>query len=392
MHNQMDNIFGNQPVSGDDFFGREDFVKHLKGILVSKNSFLLLGLRRTGKSSVLAEIVRLISVENPEIIVIDLNCQTYDSIHDLYKNIYLSLPHTWRSKMRDYMQKAQSIPKKLIDVITDHVEEIDLPYLGSVKLRNVALSYTNPLKELLTQFFVEQNKHIIMVLDELPFLFENIAEANKESTKLEIEAVLTTLRSWRNIGISQAICGSLNLHNQLEDLGISQKLLGGVLTQTLPKFTEEEAKTLIKQLSTMHLPLKDAEIDEIISLMPDCIPQFLRYFVFSINTHWNGETEGIKIIYDKYVYPNIVKDFEYQFNERFASLAPENIVLSKNILSHIYKNPRLRENELLKAIKDENAYSVLLILDNHEFIIIDENNQIDFSFEIVRNWWRKKMM
>ena len=54
------------------------------------------------------------------------------------------------------------------------------------------------------------------------------------------------------------------------------------------------------------------------------------------------------------------------------------------------KNPRLRENELLKAIKDENAYSVLLILDNHEFIIIDENNQIDFSFEIVRNWWRKK--
>ena len=69
----------------------------------------------------------------------------------------------------------------------------------------------------------------------------------------------------------QAICGSLNLHNQLEDLGISQKLLGGVPTQTLPKFTEEEAKTLIKQLSTMHLPLKDAEIDEIISLMPDCI-------------------------------------------------------------------------------------------------------------------------
>ena len=81
----------------------------------------------------------------------------------------------------------------------------------------------------------------------------------------------------------------------------------------------------------MHLPLKDAEIDEIISLMPDCIPSF-AVFCFQHNTHWNGETEGIKIIYDKYVYPNIVKDFEYQFNERFANLAPENIVLSKKYI------------------------------------------------------------
>lgn len=386
----MDNIFGNKPVSGDDFFGRKDFVKHLKGILVSKNSFLLLGLRRTGKSSVLEEIVRLIGVENPKTIVINLNCQTYESIHDLYKNIYLSLPHTWRSKMRDYMQKAQSIPKKLIDVITDHVEEVDIPYIGSVKLRNDALTYANPLKELLTQFFNEQNQHIVIILDELPFLFENIAEANKESTKLEIEAVLTTLRSWRNIGVSQAICGSLNLHSQLQNLGISQKLLGGVMTQTLPKFTTNEAKTMMQQLSAEHLPLKNADLDEIIRLMPDCIPQFLRYFVFSLNTHWNGETEGIKLIYDKYVYPNIVKDFEYQFNERFASLSSEYIVLAKKILTQIHKKPGLSEAELLKAIKDENAYSVLLILDNHEFIIIDQSNQIDFSFEIVRHWWSKK--
>jgi AAA+ ATPase superfamily predicted ATPase len=388
----MDNIFGNKPVSGDDFFGREDFVKHLKGILISKNSFLLLGLRRTGKSSVLEEIVRLIGKENPKTIVINLNCQTYESIHDLYKNIYLSLPHTWRSNMRDFMQKAQSIPKKLIDVITDHVEEVDIPYIGSVKLRNDALAYANPLKELLTRFFDEQKHHIVIILDELPFLFENIAEANKESTKLEIEAVLTTLRSWRNIGVSQAICGSLHLHAQLQNLGISQKLLGGVMTQTLPKFTTNEAKTMMQKLSAEHLPLKDADLDEIIHLLPDCIPQFLRYFIFSLNTHWNGEKEGIKTIYDKYVYPNVVKDFEYQFNERFASLSTENIVLAKKILSLIYKKPSLTEAELLRAVKDENAYSVLLILDNHEFIIINENNQIDFSFEIVRHWWHKKMI
>lgn len=224
-HNRMDNIFGNKPVSGDDFYGRKSFIEHLGGILVSMNSFLLLGLRRTGKSSALKQVVELIKKDRPHIIVVNLNCQTYKSIQDLYKNIYLALPDTWRKKMRKFLLDTKRIPTRLIDFISDHVEEVDFEYFGSIKLRNDAISYSNPLKEELTTFFKEQKEHIVLVLDELPFLFENISKTNNDATKMEIEMILTTLRSWRDIGVSQAICGSLNLLTQLESLGISQKLL-----------------------------------------------------------------------------------------------------------------------------------------------------------------------
>jgi hypothetical protein len=345
-----------------------------------------------GKSSSLKQVVEKIRKEHPEIIIVDLNCQTYTSIQDLYKNIYLALPETWRKKMRKFLLETKRIPTKLIDFISDHVEEVDIEYIGSIKLRNDAITYSNPLKEELTTFFKEQKEHIVIVLDELPFLFENITKVNKEITKIEIEMILTTLNSWRDIGVSQAICGSLNLLTQLQGLGISQKLLKGVNSQKLPKF-EPHAVGLLRELSKgSKVTLTKEQLNEIIQLHPDCVPHFLQLFFFSLKTHWDGKTENISEIYNQYVYPSIVTDFEYQFNERFAELDKETIVISKKILNKVFKSPVISENKLLQSIKEENAYGVLLILLNQEFIIMDENNQIDFSFEIVRNWWHKKTM
>jgi hypothetical protein len=387
----MNNIFGNQAVSGDDFFGREEIVKHLKGILTAKNSFLLLGLRRIGKSSAIKEAIRIIRAEDKKIEIIELNCQTYESIQDFYKNLHLALPKNWRDKVRDALKESKRIPIKLIDFITDHIEELDLPYIGSVKLRNDALSYANTIKEELTTFFKKQEQHIVLVIDELPFLFEHIAQKNNEATKLEIEMILSTLRSWRDIGISQAICGSLNLHIQLEHLGISRKLLGGVITQTLPKYTKEESIGLLKALAqTDGLPLHDKHTDVMLHLMPDYIPQFLQYFHFSLKTHGNINLDNIEAIYEKYVYPETVQDFEYQFNDRFAALQKPIIKITIEILNRILNNPNISEYELLKNVKGENPYAVLLTLVNQEFIVVNEHQCYNFSFNIIRNWWQKK--
>ncbi len=387
----MNNIFGNQAVSGDDFFGREEIVKHLKGILIAKNSFLLLGLRRIGKSSTIKEVTRQIREENTKIEIIELNCQTYENIQDFYKNLHLALPKGWRDKVRDAFKESKRIPMKFIDFMTDHIEEIDLTYIGSIKLRNDALSYANTIKEELTEFFKKQNQPIVLVIDELPFLFEHIAQKNNDATKLEIEMILSTLRSWRDIGISQVICGSLNLHIQLENLEISRKLLGGVITQTLPKYTEDESKGLLTELAkTDNLALEEQHLAEMLKLIPDFIPQFLQYFYFSLKTHGNSNFENIETIYERYVYPEIIKDFEYQFNDRFAALPKSDSEITIQILTVILDKPNISESALLELIKGENPYPVLLKLTNQEFIIVDENLGYDFAFNMIRNWWQKK--
>lgn len=388
----MNNIYGNRAVSGDDFYGRDEFVSHLKEILLSKNSFLLLGLRRTGKSSVLKEAVRLLKEDKTEVVVVELNCQTYESIQDFYKNLYLALPKTWKESMRDFLKSTKRIPSKLIDIVTDHVEEVDISNVVNLKLRNEVISYANPIKEELTNFFQKQESHIVLVIDELPFLFENITSKNTDTTKLEIEMVLTTLRSWRDIGISQALCGSINLHTQLDVLGISKKLLGGLNTQTLPKYTDSEARGLLTKLANFNkLHLSEEHLNRVLELHPDFIPQFLQYFFFILNTQWDGSIENIDIVYKKYVYPTIVKDFEYQFEERYTNLSDDILILTKKILNKVYENSEVYEIDLLEIEdKEQNIHAALLHLAAQEFIVKDYDERYNFSFEIVKNWWGKK--
>jgi len=388
---QMKNSFGNTPVYGANFFGRSEFVRQLVGILLSGNSFLLLGLRRIGKSSTVKEAIYQVKKQDQEVIIIELNCQNYRSIEDFYKHLNLALPLSWRQQLRKSLKDSKRIPTKLIDFITDHIGELDFGYIGSVKLRNEAISYSNPIKEEITNFFAQRNKQIILFVDELPFLFEQMAKSKGNTKALEIESILTVLRAWREVGVAQAICGSLNLHLQLEHLEISRKLLAGVNTQILPQYTRDEAFGLLQTLSQHgNVDLKNVEIDEMLLLIPDFIPQFLQYFFFVINTHWEGQIDNISSLYDKYVYPIIVSDFEYQFNDILSKFSQEHLFVVKKILNMILLKGNVSENDLLTTIKENDAYSTLNRLLSHELIVLNKDQTYSFALNTITNWWKKK--
>jgi len=389
----MQNIYGSSPVFGDNFFGRQEFVKQLVGILLSGNSFLLLGLRRIGKSSTVKEAIQQIKKQNEKVITIELNCQTYKSIEDFYKNLNLALPLSWRAQMRKALKESKRIPTRLIDFITDHIEEVDFEYIGSIKLRNDAISFSNPLIEEITRFFSKQQQQIILFVDELPFLFEHISKKDESTTVLEIESILTILRSWREVGVAQAICGSLNLHVQMERLEISRKLLAGVNTQVLPRFTHGEAFGLIEALAkSKKVELNEEDIEEMLNLLSDFIPQVIQYFFFIVNMHWDGNRETLAQLYEKHVYQYIITDFEYQFNERLSKFPINQMPIVRQILNMISKKDAVLESEILKEVKAENTYGVLLQLLNHELIVPNNDQTYSFALNVIAQWWKKKMI
>jgi hypothetical protein len=387
----MKNVFGNQPVSGENFYGREKFVRLLVGILTSGNSFLLLGLRRIGKSSTITETLRRIEENDKKVEIININCQTYRNIQDFYKHLYLALPLSWQSQLKKVLKDSKKIPTKIIDFITDHVEEVNVGEFGSLKLRNDVINYSNPLKDEITEFFKKQEKNIIIFIDELPFLFEAIDKENQDKALMEITAILTSLRDWRESGVSLAICGSLNLHLQLENLGISKKLLAGLNSQQLPKYTEMEARGLLEKLAKSYdVDLTKEHITSMLKQMPDYIPQFLQYYFSMVKTFFNDEDFDIDEIYIQHVYPSLNRDFEYQFQERLIKFNRDELEVVKKILNLIAVKNEIHESELLKSIKDENAYAITLKLLSHEFIVKDEKENYSFSLEMLKKWWLKK--
>lgn len=387
----MKNILGNKAVSGDNFHGREKFVRLLVGFLKVRGSFLILGLRRIGKSSAITEAMRLLKEQEKDVEVISINCQTYGSIEDFYKHIYLALPLSWQEQLKNLLKDSKKIPTKIIDIITDHVEEVGVSGVASVKLRNDVISYANPLREEITKFFEKQEKEIVLFVDELPFLFETIEKEQSSDTILEIEAILTTLRSWREVGVSLAMSGSLNLHLQLDRFGISHKLLAGLNSQQLPKYTKEEATGLLKKLADSYsTPLTDNHIEYMLNNIPDYIPQYLQVYFSSVKQFIGDDDFDINEIYDKYIYPMVEKDFVYQFDERWSKLTNSEQKIAGQILNIITKEAKIHESELLKTIQEENGYAVLLKLLTHEFIVKDDALKYSFSLILIQNWWTKK--
>lgn len=385
----MDNLFGNNPVSGKNFYGRQKYVNQLVSLLTKGNSFLLLGLRRIGKSSVIQEIKRRI-IEEDEIEVVYLNCQTYRGIEDFYKELFLSLPRDLRGRLSQYLNKTKRIPKKIIDVISDHVEEVKIAGSG-IKLRNDILDYADPIRIEISKFFAKEKKRIVIFIDELPLMFETISKSKKENLVLEIESVLITLRDWRNSKISMAVCGSINLHQQLEELGISRKLLAGLVSQKLPAFTKEEAEGLLKALGENHLPNMGNEIvEEMLIQLLDYVPNFLQYFFHCVQSYESDlSVEVIEDIYKEAVYPHLLVDFIYQFQDRLKAFKGVDHTTARNILTYISKNQPSSNNEILENVEANNTYEILIRLMDYEFVIMDRDLKYSFSLNVLKNWWRE---
>lgn len=383
----MENIAGNNPVSGENFFGREKFVRHLFSLLKKGNSFLLLGIRRTGKSSVIEEIKRRI-INEGEIEIVYLNCQSYKGIEELYKELFLSLPRDLGERLSRYLSGTKKIPKQIIDVISDHIEEVKVAGTG-VKLRNAIIDYADPLRIEISKFFSKEKKRIILLIDELPFLIEKISQSDKENILDEIESILITLRDWRNAKIAMAVCGSLNLHQQLEELGISRKLLAGLITQRLPTFTKEEAKGLMQKLNESYQVNLGVEIiEQMILLLPDYVPYFIQYF-FHVVQIYEGQltADVIEELYKEEVYQRLDDDFIYQFQERLKAFKGNDQTTARNILAYIAKQQPVHTNDILENIKATNTYEILIKLRVHEFITTNSDLKYHFTLNVIKNEW-----
>jgi hypothetical protein len=59
-------------------------------------------------------------------------------------------------------------------------------------------------------------------------------------------------------------------------------------------------------------------------------------------------------------------------------------------LNFISKKEVVQESEIVKHVKDNKTYSILLNLLSHEFLIKDTQENYRFSLNLLKNWWIKK--
>jgi len=239
-------------------------------------------------------------------------------------------------------------------------------------------------------FTSEDNGNIFLFIDELPFFFENVSK--NDGTTREVQMLLTSLRSWRDAGIPMGITGSLNLHQQLENLGLSRKLLAGLNTITLPPFSKEEAKSLFDILLTgKQCDWWNDEISaKLLELIPDYVPYFLQYAFHTIMVNECKTVEQVEEAYHNDVIPGLFKDFLYQFEERLKSFKGEELKAALLLLDTIAKNESTTLDDLQDTAGESFNYKVLIRLVDYEFLTLSGKQKYNFTLNIIKNWWQEK--
>jgi len=383
----MKNTIG-PPVFGDNFKNREKNLSKAIRFLKNGNSFLILGIRRTGKSSFLKQIAYLLKKETPENICIEIDCSTFETTLDFYKGLYDEMPKPLRIKFKKFIKDSKQLPAKFIDFITDIFDSVEI--LGSkIDFQDKLMNYSKPFETLVSNFF-EGKEHVYLFLDELPFFFENIGKEPKNIA--EVSHILTGLRSWRNAGLAMGITGSLNLHQQLEHLGISRKLLAGLNTIELNIFSNEESKQFINELlkGGNYTWWNEEITDKLLELLPDYIPYFLQYSYNEMVVNECKSAEEVEEVYHNEIIPGLFKDFIYQFDERLKVFKGKELDVAMTILDLVALNENLNLSELQQELKNEFDYEVLVKLVDYEFIKLSGEQEYSYGLNIIKNWWIAK--
>ena len=298
------------------------------------------------------------------------------------------MPKGLKVKFKKFLSESKQLTKRLIDGITDIFDSVEI-LDSKIDFQDKLMNYSKPFEELVTAFF-KDTPNVFLFLDELPFFFKNIGNEPQHIT--EISQILTNLRSWRHAGLAMGVTGSLNLHQQLEHLGISRKLLAGLNTIELDPLTHEESISFIESLlAEDKYDWWITEItDKILSLLPDNVPYFLQYAYNEIAVHQCQSAAEVEEVYHNEITSGLFKDFIYQFDERLKIFKGDKLQSAMLILDTIAKKEDIKLPELQDTVGVIFSYDTLVQLIDHEFIKISGLQEYSFSLQIIKNWWITK--
>ena len=239
----MRNVIG-PPVGGDDFFNRVEELAKLRRLMEAGNHVLLVGPRRTGKSSLIAELARRLTLDGWCVVSVDVQdaadqAAFLDAILAGLESRGFKLPLMAR------VAKAIQDFRKFLRGIKGGVAGT------SIEVTDAAVHWDEaaaPLKNLIVSL-AGQNGRTLIAVDELPIFLTKILRS--ECGLHGVRQVLDWLRSVQQAcgtRLPWVLCGSIGL-----DSFVEQHRLEGCINELLPQsidaFDEATAVLLLQRLA-----------------------------------------------------------------------------------------------------------------------------------------------
>jgi hypothetical protein len=390
MSQKLKRHYGN-PVSGEYFWPRPEITEPIVEALLAGESIKLFGLRRTGKSSIMLEVQATLSKAGLKPVYVDV--QGNDRVDQLCARLLAAVPAS------DNINKlAQVLASDRVGKGIGVIQNLLGRAQQTAPQPTAILQRIELIKGDLTKLLARQNGSIILLIDELPFLIDNMLDRGVPLA--DVNAFLATLRSWRQDGqLPMFLSGSIGLSWLIRERGIAREHFNDLIkTLTPPPLEPDDARAMLEALAaTEDCPwMTDDLITIILEESAVNYPSFLQFAFGRIKDRKARTAEDVRRVFDGYIRPSLDEDFYAQFNTRINRFGAEQRAVIHEILRLIDKNGARPTdlgdiNQALGSFKAIDRDDILSMLVEDGFITPNTKAQtVAFGSPLIRTWWQSK--
>jgi hypothetical protein len=391
MKQRLKRHYGN-PVSGEHFWPRPEITQPIVESLLAGESVKLFGLRRTGKSSIMLDVEAALRKVGQKPIYVDV--QGNDRVDQLCTRLLDALPPSDSISRLTHVLASDRLGKgiSVVQNLLGRGQQVSLQ--PTAVLQRIEL-----IKGDLTKLLAQQNRSVVLLIDELPFLIGNMLD--REVPLADVNAFLATLRSWRQDGrLPMFLSGSIGLSWLIRERGIAREHFNDLIkTLTPPPLEPDDARAMLKALAAEEdcRWMTNDIITVVLAESAANYPSFLQFAFGRLKDRKARTDEDVRRIFADYIRPSLDEDFYAQFNTRINRFGAEHRAMVREILRLIDKNGEtptdlVAIDQALGSYDAIDRDDLLSMLVEDGFIAPNTKAQtVEFSSPLIRTWWQSKL-
>ena len=317
-------------VSGEDFFNRERELKILETRVRDQNHVLLTGQRRMGKTSIIRELGRRLEIEGWIFLFVDVegaDCPE-DAIAEIAKAVH------------EIRTIASRFAIGLRRIISERIEEISASDFR-IKIRS-GLNEGNWQRhgEELFRACAEQDKRVILVIDELPILLKRMHKQDGNARR--VDEFLSWLRGVvQNLGDGAPVLivsGSIGLEPLVRELGIPDRINHFYSYRLGPWDSETCAKCFSRLAESYAFAIEDGVAEAVYNALGIGIPHQVQSFFAHL------------------------RDFAVMQDRDKVTVKDVNDVYCDSLLGPSGQNDLVHYEKRLKDVLDDRSYTIAMVI------------------------------
>ncbi|WP_164631154.1 hypothetical protein [Rhodopseudomonas sp. WA056] len=379
------------PVTGAHYWPRPDITEPIVASLRAGESVKLFGLRRAGKSSVMLAVEEALAGHGLKPVYVDV--QGHDRIDKLLSALLAALPDSDAVRQ---ISRALS-PARLNQAVEFfnmvRGKAADAPASPTAVLHQVELVSGD-----LTKVLAQQNGSVVLLIDELPFLIDNMLKRGVKEA--DVNGFLATLRSWRQDGrVPMLLSGSMGLSWLIRERGIAREHFNDLIKGlTPPPLEADDARAMLEALATEEgcTWLTDELLNVVLQELAVTYPSFIQFAFGRLKDNKAHTPDDVRRVFTTHIRPSLDEDFYAQFDTRMNRFEANDKAMARDVLRCIDKAGEAAAalpeiDRVLGSHAASDRDEILTILIEDGFLSVDTRAQTaSFSSPLVRTWWQSK--